>query len=327
MDEGVVPAWMVKGRTVMIQKDPAKGKAVSNYRPIACLPLLWKLLTGIFADKIYDHLQVNDLLPDEQKGCRRNSRGTKDQLLIDRAVLRKARAKQRFLSIAWIDYRKAYDMLPHSWILETLGLVKVAKNIDGLLRGSMKDWKTVLTAGGKSLGEVEIRRGIFQGDSLSPLLFVVAMIPLTLLLRREKLGYRFGEEGRLINHLLFMDDLKLYAKRKEDLEKLLDVVRVFSRDIRMEFGLDKCAMLEIRAGVKVACEGIDLPDEQRIKEVDENGYKYLGVLEGASIKTKEMKELIRKEYLRRVRRVVFHTENSRLVTADNTVSNLHNTNI
>ena len=301
VDRGEVPAWMVKGRTVMIQKDPAKGKAVSNYRPIACLPLLWKLLTGIFAGKIYDHLQVNNLLPDEQKGCRRKSRGTKDQLLIDKAVLREARAKQRYLSMAWIDYRKAYDMLPHSWILETLGLIKVAKNIDSLLRGSMKDWKTELTAGGTSLGEVTIRRGIFQGDSLSPLLFVVAMIPLTLLLRREKLGYQFGPEGRRTSHLLFMDDLKLYAKDREELGKLLEVVRVFSRDIRMEFGLDKCAVLEIRAGVKVDREGIELPDGQMIREVDENGYKYLGVLEGASIKTKQMKELIRKEYLRRVR--------------------------
>ena len=118
-------------------------------------------------------------------------------------------------------------MLPHSWILETLGLIKVTKNIDGVLRGSMSDWKTVLTASGKSLGEVEIKRGIFQGDLLSPLLFVVAMIPLTYLLRREKLGYQLGEERKLINHLLCMDDLKLYAKRKEKLEKLLDVVRVF----------------------------------------------------------------------------------------------------
>ena len=154
VDRGEVPGWMVKGRTVMIQKDPAKGKAVSNYRPIACLPLLWKLLTGIFAGKIYDHLQVNNLLPDELKGCRRKSRGTKDQLLIDKAVLREARTKQRYLSMAWIDYRKAYDMLPHSWILETLGLIKVAKNIDSLMRGSMKDWKTELTAGGHYLGRL-----------------------------------------------------------------------------------------------------------------------------------------------------------------------------
>jgi hypothetical protein len=100
-----------------------------------------------------------------------------------------------------------------------------------------------------------------------------------------------------------MDDLKLYARDKDDLDQLLNVVNVFSQDIGMEFGLDKCAMLVMEAGKRVACEGIALPDGHRIKEVDENGYKYLGVLQGASIKTKEMKELVRKEYLRRVRRV------------------------
>ena len=301
---GRVPAWMVKGRTVLIQKDPAKGKAVSNYRPIACLPLMWKLLTGIFAGKIYDHLQVNKLLPDEQKGCRKGSRGAKDQLLIDKAVLKEARMKKRCLAMMWIDYRKAYDMLPHSWILESLRLTKVAENIKGLLEGSMPDWKTVLTANGEELGEVPIKRGIFQGDSLSPLLFIVAMIPLTILLRREtNLGYHFGSGRRLMNHLLFMDDLKLYGKNREELEQLVTVVHRFSRDIGMEFGIDKCASLVLKAGVKDEVEGIVLPDGQMVKEVDENGYRYLGVLEGAAIKTKEMKDLIRGEYMRRVKLV------------------------
>ena len=97
-------------------------------------------------------------------------------------------------------------------------LIKVAKNIEQLLIGSMPDWKTVLTAGGQELGEVDIRRGIFQGDSLSPLLFVVAMIPISILLNREDMGYRLGGEvgqgregGKKINHLLFMDDLKVYG--------------------------------------------------------------------------------------------------------------------
>ena len=56
LDDGSVPEWMVKGRTVLIQKDPSKGTAVGNYRPIACLPMMWKLLTGVFAEKVYDHL-------------------------------------------------------------------------------------------------------------------------------------------------------------------------------------------------------------------------------------------------------------------------------
>ena len=77
VSSGMVPEWMIKGRTVFIQKDPAKGTVASNYRPIACLPLMWKLLPGTSADKIYDHLLENNLLPDEQKGCRKKSRGTK----------------------------------------------------------------------------------------------------------------------------------------------------------------------------------------------------------------------------------------------------------
>ena len=303
VEQGDVPEWMVKGRTVLFQKDPAKGIDVQNYRPIACLPLMWKLLTGIFADKIYDHLQSNNLLVDEQKGCRRQSRGTKDQLLIDREVLKEATRKKRFLSMAWIDYKKAYDMLPHSWILETLGLIKVAKNIEELLVRSMSDWKTVLTANGKILGEVDIRRGIFQGDTLSPLLFVVAMIPLTLLLRKENMGYRFGETKQKINHLLFMDDLKLFGGSRQEIQKLCDIVFKFSNDIGMEFGMKKCAVLEMRKGVLEKCDGIVLPNGEVIQEVEEDGYRYLGVLEGAGIMVKEMKEIVRKEYLRRVKQV------------------------
>jgi hypothetical protein len=51
--------------------------------------------------------------------------------------------KKRYLAMGWIDYRKAYDMVPHSWIVEMFKLVKMADNVKGLLWGSMRDWKTV----------------------------------------------------------------------------------------------------------------------------------------------------------------------------------------
>ena len=301
LESGETPEWMVKGRTVLIQKDPVKGTLVSNYRPIACLPLMWKLLTGIFAEKIYDHLLSNDLLPDEQKGCRKRSRGTKDQLMIDKAMLRDAKMKKRLLATAWIDYRKAYDMVPHSWILETLGMIKIAGNVERLLERSMDNWKTILTNNGETLGEVCIKRGIFQGDSLSPLLFIVAMIPLTLLLRKEPIGYQFGNNRRRVNHLLFMDDLKLFGKNKDELEKLCHLVFTFSKDIGMEFGMEKCAILVTKAGQKIESEGLELPDQTIMREADEKGYKYLGVLEATGIKNKEMKEMVKKEYYRRVK--------------------------
>ena len=194
-------------------------------------------------------------------------------------------------------------MVPHSWIVEMLELVNVADNVKGLLCGSMRDWKSVLTLNGEVLGEGRIKCGIFEGDSLSPLLLVLSMIPLTILLERENIGYKFGKEQKMMNHLLYMDDLKLYGRSEQELESLIDVVRVFSRDIGMEFGLDKCAVLVLKQGINVRCEGIVLPDGQMMGQVDENGYKYLGVLKGADIMQKEMKEKVRQEYMKRVKLV------------------------
>ena len=58
----------------MLQKDKSKDNAASNYWPITCLPLMWKLLTGVIAGQIYAHLDQERLLPEEQKGCRKGSR-------------------------------------------------------------------------------------------------------------------------------------------------------------------------------------------------------------------------------------------------------------
>ena len=69
-----------------------------------------------------------------------------------------------------------------------------------------------LTCNSQSLGGVDIKRGIFQGDSLSPLLFVLCLIPLTVILHKLESAYQFSSNKENINHLLFMDDIKLYAK-------------------------------------------------------------------------------------------------------------------
>ena len=83
LSSGNAPNWLTKGKTILIMKDKTKGKESTNYRPITCLSLIWKLLTYIISEEIYNHLDSNNLLPEEQKGCRKRNRGTKDQLLID----------------------------------------------------------------------------------------------------------------------------------------------------------------------------------------------------------------------------------------------------
>ena len=70
--------------------------------------------------------------------------------------------------MVWIDYKKAVHMVPHSWIKECLDLFGVAGNIKSLLANSMENWIVMLCARNSEFKEVDIERGIFQGDSLSP---------------------------------------------------------------------------------------------------------------------------------------------------------------
>ena len=142
----------------MIQKDPAKGTIASNYRPMVYLPLMWKLLLGIFADRMYTHLLDNQLLTEKQKGARKKSRGTKDQLLIDKTILKEVKRLKKNMVMSWIDYKKDYDMVPHSWIKDTLNINGVAKNIQHLLANSMEKWGTLLSSNVNELGKVDIRR-------------------------------------------------------------------------------------------------------------------------------------------------------------------------
>ena len=92
--------------------------------------------------------------------------------------------------MAWIDYKKAYHMLLQSWIIKCLKIYKISHEVINFTEKTMKTWRTELTAGGKRLAETKIKRGIFQGDALSPLLFIIAMMPINNILRKYTAGYK-----------------------------------------------------------------------------------------------------------------------------------------
>ena len=200
------------------------------------------------------------MLPKEQKGCRKRSRETNDLLYIDRAVIKEVRSRKKNLAMAWIDYKKTYDMVPHSWTKECLDLFGLAENIKTLLVNSMEKWRVMLCAGNSELGEADIKRDIFQGDYLSPLTFVLGLIPLSLILRKAKAAHVSSGSKEKTNDLLFMDDLKLYSCSEKELDSLIQTIHVFSEDIGMAFGIEKCAMLVIEKGKIVKSVGIEFKE-------------------------------------------------------------------
>ena len=207
--------------------------------------------------------------------------------------------------MAWIDYKKAYDMVPHSWIINSPKMYKVSDEVINFIDKTMKTWRVVLAVGGRRLAEAKIQRGIFQGDALSPLLFIIAMKPLNHIFRKCTTGYKLIRSQGKVNHLMYMDDIKLFAKNEKELETLIHTVRIYSRETGIGVGIEKCAMLAMKSGKQQLTDRMELPNKDKIKTLAENEtYKYLGILEADSIKQAEMKEKIQKEYLRRTRKLL-----------------------
>ena len=91
-----------------------------------------------------------------------------------------------------MDNEKVYDMVLKSWIIDGLKMYKVFGKEMKFIECTMENWRVKLTARGKSLAEVKIKIGIFQGDGQSLLLFVISMMPLNHILRKCTGGYKLS---------------------------------------------------------------------------------------------------------------------------------------
>ena len=109
------------------------------------------------------------------------------------------------------------------------------------------------------------------------MIFVICMIPLSFLVRKVKASYEWGRKEFKLNHLLFMDDLKLFGKSNNEIDSLVQTVFTYSEDIGIEIDLKKCGVVILKKGKLVKFDGIYLPNQEIMKEVDENGYTYLRV--------------------------------------------------
>ena len=103
-----------------------------------------------------------------------------------------------------------------------------------------KLWATIVTLKGtnqtiKTFNCI-LLKGIFQGDSLSVILFVLSVNPLSFMIKRSR-GYAAGKDRKTnITHNFFVDDLKLYNSATNRIKKQLDLFARFSRDIGRNFG-------------------------------------------------------------------------------------------
>ena len=216
--------------------------------------------------------------------------------------------RKNFVTV-WLDYQKAFDSIPHSWLIRSLELAKVPEVIINAIKKLMLKWKTKVFLHGENTSVetdfINYLTGILHGDTLSLILFVLPVNPLSFL-PKEHDGYKTKQLSQAINinHLFFVDDLKLYASTIAKMIKLLETVTQFSNDVGMKFGVSKCAYQVIERGKRKA-QNEDLEvNGLQIQEIQEgDSYKYLGIDESIGIEGPLNKQRAIKEYKTRVKKI------------------------
>lgn len=304
-DPTLMPDFLTNGVTYLLPKSAITNDP-SQYRPITCLPTLYKIISGILCNKIYNYLEVNNILTREQTGCRRKSMGCKEQITIDSVIMEQARQQKRNLSMAFIDYQKAFDSVPHVWLIKVLKIYGINPVIISFLEFSMNRWCTslYLSTGKQPIktNKLAIEQGIFQGDSLSALWFCLAINPISNALNRTTYGFKLKshENARQVTHLLYMDDLKLFAANNSQLQSLIKIVHDMSKTIGMSFGIKKCQTVCIKRGKLAGLPPMIIDATTTITAMRDDPYKYLGVLQTNKIEHKKIKESVITELLVRL---------------------------
>ena len=172
---GECPKWFFSGVTYLIPK-VASPEDPSEYRPITCMSNLYKLVTKLVAQEMRSIVKLNGILSENQLGTRRECQGAKEQALINKRV----NTEHKFLlKSIWIDIKKAYDSVNHDYLkkcIRKLGMPDWCTNFVDFI---VDNWSIQLSYNQKVIGKVDLGRVILQGDSLSPLLFVLCMEPLS----------------------------------------------------------------------------------------------------------------------------------------------------
>ena len=194
----------------------------------------------------------------------------------------------------WIDVKKAFDSVKHDYLIECISKLNFSPCVLRFLKSIISKWKIDIKTNNETILKKRIERGILQGDSLSPLLFVLCLDPLSRWLNENfpKVTIKTENESHTTNHLIFIDDLKLLATSDIILTRMMNEAKIFLNSIGLEINPKKSAT-----------NSIFCSNDGELLEGTKS-YKYLGIIEDCSSKpTEESLIKIRREIIKRVDRL------------------------
>ena len=265
--EEIPKQWEVA--EIMLIYKKGKRNNIENYRPISLTSNVCKIFMKIMKNRLYNQLDLQQ--PEEQAGFRRNYE-TIDHIHTINQVIEKAKEYKLDLYMMFVDYKKAFDLVKHKKIWESLSNQGVPRKLVRIIKNVYKEAKAYLKMEGKKGPIFRIWNGVKQGDPMSSSIFNSVLEEVFRKLDWERKGVNIG--GCFLSNLRFADDIVLMSTRKEELREMAtDLIRE-SKKGGLEWNMKKTKIMKIRQEDEIG-EGGGLEIEgELIEEVSE--YVYLG---------------------------------------------------
>jgi hypothetical protein len=269
-----LPKLFRDSRTVLIPKKK-NPTAARDYRPISVSSVITRVLHKVLARRLDSIVELSQ----RQKGFRPVDGCAHNIVLLD-YVLQTARQELKPVAVALIDFSNAFGSVKHESIVRACKRLGIPDALIDYIASCYTDSETTL------LGtRVRVRKGVRQGDPLSPFLFNAVLDEVLSELReRPQFGFQIGAQK--VNSSAFADDLVLLSETTQGLQWLLDELAPLLDDVGLAINSTKCLTFRIRVAGK---EKRWFPDAdhtvhvagQTIPTLPEDGsFKYLGVTFG-----------------------------------------------
>lgn len=244
---GKMPTEWSHSRTLLIHK---KGDATdpANYRPIGIHSCVYKLYSKAITRVIQDYLEQHRVLSSCHFGFGQHQ-SVNQALRYLKRVLEDAEWTSRDLYMLAVDFRSAFNSVDQERLYATMETMGILADACQAVKGIYRDASTVITLPGGQTNPIPVNRGTIQGDTLSPLLFLVAIDPLLRWLQQGGHGYWCGSSPAEDQHscaaIAYADDLTILTDDIIEMKTQVKKIELFSQWSSLRLSPRKCALTGI----------------------------------------------------------------------------------
>ena len=231
---------------------------LAKIRPITLLETPRKILMKILTNRLSNKLENNYEILKNHNYAGLPGRSTQEPIHTLNALMENARETNKELWILMQDMSKAYDLVNRESLIKALRRIKLPETFTTFISNSLKNRHNKIITDFGYTESFKISNGIDQGEIMSPLLWVIYYDPLFTKIEKMKetsnIGYELGyKENKVsVTDLAYMDDSTWIAKKKSELETILNVADSFNEFNGIKVNKDKSQLIVINSTESIA---------------------------------------------------------------------------